>query len=71
MSGHLLTLGELGTEGIAELLALTDRFVEVGRRPIPRVPALRGRTVANAVLRGIHPHPSRVRDRCETVCRRT
>ena len=46
MSGHLLTLGELGTEGIAELLALTDRFVEVGRRPIPRVPALRGRTVA-------------------------
>ena len=46
MSGHLLTLGELGTEGIAELLSLTDRFVEVGRRPIPRVPALRGRTVA-------------------------
>ena len=46
MSGHLLTLEELGTEGIAELLSLTDRFVEVGQRPIPRVPALRGRTVA-------------------------
>ncbi|MXV87196.1 MAG: aspartate carbamoyltransferase catalytic subunit [Acidimicrobiales bacterium] len=46
MSGHLLTLGELGTEGIAELLSLTDRFVEVGQRPIPKVPALRGRTVA-------------------------
>lgn len=46
MSGHLLTLGELGTEGISELLSLTDRFVEVGQRPIPRVPALRGRTVA-------------------------
>ncbi len=46
MSEHLLTLGELGPEGIAELLSLTDRFVEVGRRPIPRVPALRGRTVA-------------------------
>ncbi|WP_428121528.1 aspartate carbamoyltransferase catalytic subunit [Candidatus Poriferisodalis sp.] len=46
MSGHLLTLGELGTRGISELLALTDRFVEVGQRPIPRVPALRGRTVA-------------------------
>ncbi|WP_420439455.1 aspartate carbamoyltransferase catalytic subunit [Candidatus Poriferisodalis sp.] len=46
MSGHLLTLGELGPEGIAEMLSLTDRFVEVGRRPIPRVPALRGRTVA-------------------------
>ena len=47
MSGHLLTLGQLGTEGIAELLSLTDRFVEVGQRPIPRVPALRGRTVAS------------------------
>ena len=46
MSGHLLTLDELGTRGISELLALTDRFVEVGQRPIPRVPALRGRTVA-------------------------
>ena len=46
MSGHLLTLGELGTEGICELLSLTDRFVEVGQRPIPKVPALRGRTVA-------------------------
>ncbi len=46
MSGHLLTLGELGTDGISELLSLTDRFVEVGRRPIPKVPALRGRTVA-------------------------
>jgi len=46
VSGHLLTLGQLGTEGIAEMLSLTDRFVEVGQRPIPRVPALRGRTVA-------------------------
>lgn len=46
MSSHLLTLDELGTEGICELLSLTDRFVEVGRRPIPKVPALRGRTVA-------------------------
>ena len=47
MSGHLLTLGELGVGGISELLSLTDRFVEVGQRPIPRVPALRGRTVAS------------------------
>ena len=47
MSGHLLTLGELGAEGISEMLLLTDRFVEVGQRPIPRVPALRGRTVAS------------------------
>ena len=46
MSQHLLTLSELGAEGIAEMLKLTDRFVEVSRRPIPKVPALRGRTVA-------------------------
>ncbi|MBQ90311.1 MAG: aspartate carbamoyltransferase [Acidimicrobiaceae bacterium] len=31
---------------IEELLELTDTFDEIGRRPIPRVPALRGKTVA-------------------------
>ncbi|MDP9420142.1 MAG: aspartate carbamoyltransferase catalytic subunit [Actinomycetota bacterium] len=30
-----------------ELLRLTDSFVEVSERPIPKVPALRGRTVAS------------------------
>ncbi|MFT7646921.1 MAG: aspartate carbamoyltransferase catalytic subunit [Candidatus Poriferisodalaceae bacterium] len=47
MSGHLLGLDELGADGIREVLALTDRFVEVGERDIPRVPALRGKTIAN------------------------
>lgn len=42
----LLSVEDLGTEGIAEVLRLTDRFVEVSERAIPRVPALRGRTVA-------------------------
>ena len=46
MSNHLLNLNDLGTEGIRELLHLTDRFVEVSQRPIPKVPALRGRTIA-------------------------
>lgn len=47
MSGrHLLGLAELGQDNIREILRLTDRFVEVGERPIPRVPALRGKTVA-------------------------
>jgi aspartate carbamoyltransferase catalytic subunit len=43
---HLLGLDDLGASGIAEILRLTDRFVEVGERAIPRVPALRGKTVA-------------------------
>ena len=44
---HLLSITDLGADGIAELLALTDNMVEVNRRPIPKVPALRGKTVAS------------------------
>jgi aspartate carbamoyltransferase catalytic subunit len=44
---HLLSVEDLGTEGIEEVLDLTDSFVEVSARPIPRVPALRGRTVVS------------------------
>ena len=46
MSNHLIDLKDLDTEAMRELLHLTDRFVEVCQRPIPKVPALRGRTVA-------------------------
>lgn len=46
-SRHLLSVGDLDREQILELLDLTDTFVEVGRRPIPKVPALRGRTVVS------------------------
>ncbi len=42
---HLLSIDDLGAEGIEEVLRLTDTFAEVSRRPIPRVPALRGKTV--------------------------
>jgi aspartate carbamoyltransferase catalytic subunit len=44
---HLLSVADLGPHGIAEMLRLTDRFVEVSTRPIPRVPALRGKTVVS------------------------
>jgi hypothetical protein len=40
MIRHLLELEELGVEGIQAILQLTDRFVEVGERAIPKVPAL-------------------------------
>lgn len=44
---HLLSIADLGADGIEEVLRLTDTFVEVGERSIPRVPALRGRTVVS------------------------
>lgn len=44
---HLLDIADLdGRDGIEAILALTDSFVEVSERPIPKVPALRGKTVA-------------------------
>ena len=42
----LLSVADLGADGIDEMLRLTDTFVEVSERQIPRVPALRGKTVA-------------------------
>jgi aspartate carbamoyltransferase catalytic subunit len=43
---HLLSVDDLGgAEGIEQVLTLTDSFVEVSGRQIPRVPALRGKTV--------------------------
>ncbi len=42
---HLLTVSDLERPEIEQLLDLTDTFVEVSNRAIPKVPALRGRTV--------------------------
>lgn len=44
---HLLDTASLSRRDIEELLDLTDSFVEVSGRQIPKVPALRGRTVAS------------------------
>lgn len=43
----LLSVVELGADGIDEIMRLTDSFVEVSERAIPRVPALRGKTVVS------------------------
>ncbi|MFN8019690.1 MAG: aspartate carbamoyltransferase catalytic subunit [Acidimicrobiales bacterium] len=44
---HLLDIEDIGgRSGIDEVMRLSDAFVEVSERPIPRVPALRGKTVA-------------------------
>ncbi len=43
---HLLSIADLGgADGINEVLDVTDSFVEVSERQIPKVPALRGKTV--------------------------
>jgi len=44
---HLLSIADLGRDGIEEVLDLTDKFVEVSERRIPKVPTLRGRTVVS------------------------
>ncbi len=43
---HLLSLRDLGETTMTGLLDQADEFLEVLERPIPKVPALRGRTVA-------------------------
>jgi aspartate carbamoyltransferase catalytic subunit len=42
---HLLSIDDLAREDIETMLRLTDAFSEVGRRQIPKVPALRGKNV--------------------------
>lgn len=42
---HLLSIAELGVDDLHELLELTDHMAEISARPIPKVPALRGKTV--------------------------
>jgi len=44
---HLLGIDDLGAEGISEVLRLADSFLEVTRRDIPKIPALRGKTVVS------------------------
>lgn len=63
---NLLSVADLGPEGIAEVLRLADRFVEVSSRPIPKVPALRGKTVASVFFED----STRTRLSFETAARR-
>lgn len=44
---HLRSISEIGLDAVTRILDLTDHMVEVNRRPNPKVPALRGRTVCN------------------------
>ena len=65
---HLLSIDDLGAPTASRRSSTSPtRFVEVSARAIPKVPALRGKTVVVAVLRGLHPHPAVVRDRGEAA----
>lgn len=47
---HLLSMDDLSADDIAEILTVADSFVEVGRRTNPKVPSLRGKTVATLFM---------------------
>jgi aspartate carbamoyltransferase catalytic subunit len=63
---HLLTIDDLGAAGIDEVLRTTDTFAEVNRRPIPKVQALRGKTVVSCFFED----STRTRLSFETAARR-
>jgi len=44
---HLLSIDDLDAEGLTAMLDLSEQFVAVNQRDIPKVPALRGKVVAS------------------------
>jgi len=44
---HLLSIGDLSADDIHHMLELTDHMAEISSRPIPKVPALRGKNVVS------------------------
>lgn len=63
---HLLSIDDLGADGIREVLKLAESFTEVSERQIPKVPALRGKTVATLFFE----NSTRTRTSFETAAKR-
>ena len=63
---HLLSAGDLDRAELERILQISDNFAEVGRRAIPKVPALRGRTVVSLFAE----ESTRTRLSFETAARR-
>jgi aspartate carbamoyltransferase catalytic subunit len=63
---HLLDIAVLTADDIHHLMALTDHMVEVNQRPIPKVPALRGKTIVNLFFED----STRTRTSFDTAARR-
>jgi len=47
LGGHLLSISDLGSEGLEEILEMAERFAEVERRSVRKVPTLKGKVVAS------------------------
>ena len=47
---HVRSIDELGVQGVTHLLDLSTHMAEINSRPVPKVPALRGRTVVSLFL---------------------
>ncbi len=63
---HLLDVASLGRHGVLELIELARTFTEVSEREVPKVPALRGRTVVSMFFED----STRTRLSFETAARR-
>lgn len=63
---HLRSIQELGPDGLERILELTKHMAEINTRPVPKVPALRGRTVVSLFLED----STRTRLSFETAARR-
>ncbi|MFO7590443.1 MAG: aspartate carbamoyltransferase catalytic subunit [Acidimicrobiia bacterium] len=63
---HLLSIDDLGRDGIEEVCALATSFLEITSREIPKVPALRGKTVATV----FYEDSTRTRLSFETAAKR-
>jgi aspartate carbamoyltransferase catalytic subunit len=63
---HLIDIGDLDQAQILHLLDLTDHMVEINNRPMPKVPALRGKTVVNLFFED----STRTRTSFDTAARR-
>jgi aspartate carbamoyltransferase catalytic subunit len=63
---HLLAVADLGPAGLNEMMELTDSFVEVSTRKVPKVPALTGKTVVSL----FYEDSTRTRLSFETAARR-
>jgi aspartate carbamoyltransferase catalytic subunit len=62
----LLSIADLGRDGIANILELAESFAEVSERAMPKVPALRGKTVATV----FYENSTRTRLSFETAAKR-
>jgi aspartate carbamoyltransferase catalytic subunit len=63
---HLLSIDDLDLEQLTALLDLSDQFVAVNQREIPKVPALRGKVVASL----FYEESTRTRLSFETAAKR-